>query len=123
MAKRDDLFVPASEFLWRRTYFEPPHKYFNPNGSPTSRAFKLRERDNGELSVDVKSLSTPEKSVGDASKFMLLEIPAQVVFDIDLTACFDPLPENPAHAFIGGMELEDDLKPKLLAEKAHKVFP
>ncbi len=24
---------------------------------------------------------------------------------------------------IGGMELEDDLKPKLLAENAYKIFP
>jgi hypothetical protein len=121
--KHEDKLVPASEFLWRRTYFDPIHKYFNPNGSPTSRAFKLREKDNGQLSVDVKSLSTPEKSIGDASKFMLLELPAQAVYDLELYTCYDPLPTNPAHAFIGGMDLEDDLQPKLLAEKAYKIFP
>ena len=123
MTKHDDQLVPANEFLWQRTYFDPPHKYFNPNGSPTSRAFKLREKDDGQLSVDVKSLSTPEKSLGDSAKFVLLEISAQAVYDLDLVAAYDPLPANPAHAFIGGMELEDELKPKLLAEKAYKIFP
>jgi hypothetical protein len=123
MKPNNDELVAASEFLWRRTYFDPIHKYFNPNGSPTSRAFKLREKDNGQLSVEVKSLSSPEKSVGDANKFMLLELSAQAVYDLDLFAQYDPLPENPAHAYIGGMELEDDLKPKLLAEKAYKIFP
>ena len=123
MKEHDDKLVPINEFLWRRTYFDPPHKYFNPNGSPTSRAFKLREKDNGQLSVDVKSRSSPEKSVGDATRFILLEVVAQVVYEVGLYAQFDPLPENPAHAFIGGMDLEDDLKPKLLAEKAYKIYP
>ena len=122
MKPNSEGLVDASEFLWRRTYFDPIHKYFNPNGSPTSRAFKLREKDEGQLSVDVKSLSTLEKSMGDASKFILLELPAQAVYDIDLYAAYDPLPNNPAHAYIGGMELEDDLKPKLLAENAYKIF-
>ena len=42
-------------------------KYMNPDGTATSRVFKLRDKDNGQLSVDVKSLTTSEQAVGDSS--------------------------------------------------------
>jgi hypothetical protein len=68
------LSVDSTEWLYRRSYSSPEKNYLNPDGSATSRVFKLREKDHGELSVDVKSLTTPANSIGDASKFILFEI-------------------------------------------------
>lgn len=53
--------VATDEWLFRRSFL-PEKKYMAPDGSATSRVFKLREKDNGELSVDVKSLTTMIKS-------------------------------------------------------------
>ncbi|MEK7254101.1 MAG: hypothetical protein AAB316_05100 [Bacteroidota bacterium] len=121
--------VPPDEFLWRRTYNHPVLKYLNPDGTPTSRAFKLRPKDEGKLSVDVKSLSTPEKSVLDAERFFLFELPNRALLAIGLESFFDPLTlaehgiENAAHAYIWGLQEDDDTKPGLLARQSRILFP
>lgn len=123
----DRLPVDSKEWLYRRSYFNPEKNYLNPDGTATSRVFKLREKDNGELSVDVKSLTTPANSIGDASKFILFEILNQSVLDQDLSTLHAPCTtethgfENPSHAVIVGMDMKDDVKPGLLARKARKV--
>jgi hypothetical protein len=76
MSKPRPVVAPL-EWLYRRGYSSPEKKYMNPDGTATSRVFKLREKDHGELSVDVKSMTTVEASVGDASQFMLFEIANQ----------------------------------------------
>jgi hypothetical protein len=45
--------VAEDEWLFRRSWL-PEKKFLNPDGSATSRVFKLKEKDKGELSVDVK---------------------------------------------------------------------
>ncbi len=76
--------VNRNEWLYRRGFSSPEKKYMNPDGTATSRVFKLREKDNGELSVDIASLTTPEKSIGDPSKFFLFKIKNATVEDLDL---------------------------------------
>ncbi len=117
--------VSEDEWLYRRCYL-PEKKFMNPDGTATSRVFKLREKDNGELSVDVKSMTTPEKSVGDKSKFFLFEIQNKVVLQIGelgLSTYHDPISDgsNNAHAVIIGISLEDDITPGLLAKASKKV--
>jgi len=99
----------------------------SPDGTATSRVFKLRANKNEtELSVDVRSMTTAEKSVGDKSKFFLFELPNKVVLEItetNLLTYHDPLEggTNDAHAVIVGMSSEDDITPGLLARSSRKV--
>lgn len=118
--------VDPEEWLYRRGHSTPEKKYMNPDGSATSRVFKLRPIDEGELSVDVKSMTTPQNSVNDSSKYFLFELPNQAVLDIttaELTTFHDPLKDgsNDAHAVIVGMTMEDDITPGLLAKASRRV--
>jgi hypothetical protein len=118
--------VDDHEWLYRSSRL-PEKKYLNPDGSATSRVFKLREKDQGKLSVDVKSMTSAEKSVGDKNHFFLFELPNKAVLGItnpQLSTYHDPLPDgsNDAHAVITGMTIEDDITPALLAKASRKVF-
>jgi hypothetical protein len=117
--------VAEEEWLYRR-YYLPEKKYMNSDGTATSRVFKLREKDKGELSVDVKSMTTAEKSVGDEKRFFLFELPNKAVLQItepQLVTHHDRLKDgtNDAHALIVGMTMEDDITPGLLARASKKV--
>jgi hypothetical protein len=120
--------VSLSDWLYRRGFSSPERKYMNPDGTATSRVFALREKDDGELSVDVKSLIEARVSVGDPDKFMLFEIANKDVLNLNLTTEHDPLPNakstahNPAHAVILGMDIEDEIMPGLLARKSKRVY-
>jgi hypothetical protein len=117
--------VAKEEKLYRR-YYLPENRYMNPDGTAHSRVFKLREKDYGELSVDVKSMTTPEKSVGDKSKFFLFELPNEEVIKItnpQLISYHDELQDgsNDSHAVIVGMSIDDDITPGVLARASKKV--
>ncbi|MDN3658939.1 hypothetical protein QWZ08_25065 [Ferruginibacter paludis] len=117
--------VDLSEWLYRRGYSNPVRRYMNPDGTATSRVFKLRENDNGELSVDVKSLTNASASIVDPSKYFLFEISNISVLEIEpLNTLHDPLSDgtNPAHAAVIGLTLEDEIKPGLLARKSKRVY-
>jgi hypothetical protein len=124
----NNTLVAEDEALYRSIYRTPWHKYVDPNGRPTSRNFKLRPKDEGKLSVDVAGLTTPEKSVRDISKFALASIANTDVKTIGLAAYHDPCTvaehsfDNPAHAYIWGMDESDDIMPALLAQKATIVL-
>ena len=100
----------------------------NPDGTATSRVFKLREKDAGALSVDVKSLTTFAQAIGDVDNFMLFELENRTVLDLGLDTFHDPCSmvthgyDNPAHAVIIGLELDDDILPGLLAKKSKRVW-
>lgn len=119
--------VDINELLYRRGYSTPERRYMNPDGTATSRVFKLREKDKGELSVDIKSMTTPEKSVGDRTNCFLFEIPNSAVLEINfprLKTFHDPLDDgsNDAHAVITGMTMEDDITPGILARSSKRVL-
>lgn len=118
--------VGIEEWFYRRGYNSTPvKKYMNPDGTATSRVFKLREGDNGELSVDVKSFTTAETAVRDQSKYFLFEISNESVLSVNgLETFHDQLADgtNDAHAVIVGMTMEDEIKPGLLARKSKRVY-
>jgi len=120
--------VHEEEWLYRRSYSNPVKNYCNPDGTATSRVFKLRASKNEtELSVDVKSMTTDEKAVGDKSKFFLFELPNIEVINItdpQLITYHDEIPDgsNNAHAVIVGMTINDDITPGLLARASKKVI-
>lgn len=95
---------------------------------PTSRAFKLREQDDGELSVNVASLTTPLDSVSDATKYRLYEISHPDVKTCnekagEIAGYLCPIAENSGHGAIIGdyFDVEDEVTPGLLARKAKHV--
>ena len=116
--------VIAQEWLYRRGFSTPEKKYMNPDGTATSRVFKLRAKDNGELSVEVKSMTTTEKAVGDPAKYFLFELANEDVEKLDLHSYHDPLTDgsNDAHAVIIGMTIDDEITPGLLARKSKRVY-
>src|ERR1700676_2295039 len=64
--------VSEKEWLYRRAWSKK--NYVNPDGTATSRAFALRTNEI-DLSVDVASMTTADKSIGDSGRFILFEIP------------------------------------------------
>ncbi|MGV3767286.1 MAG: hypothetical protein ACO1NW_14225 [Chitinophagaceae bacterium] len=122
--------VLSINHLYRRGFGPPDKRFLNPDGSATSRLFKLRAKDEGKLSVDVKEMTTPDQAVIDPTKFILFEIPVRGVSEIKLDAIHDPLTleehgvENLAHALILGIDDDDDVKPGLLARMSKRIdFP
>lgn len=119
--------VSSLHHLYRRAFGPPDKRFLNPDGSATSRVFKLRPKDNGELSVDVKELTTITAAISDPERFVLFEIPVQSVEDLNLTAIHDPLNhaehgiDNDAHALILGILEDDDIVPGQLARASSRV--
>ncbi len=119
--------VDPAEWLFRRGRSKPEKNYMNPDGTATSRVFALREKDNGALSVNVKSMTTAQAAVGDAAEFMLFELANREVLTLNLQTFHDPCFlekdgfDNPAHAVIVGMNMDDDILPGLLARKSRRV--
>lgn len=122
----DRLLVKSDEWLYRRCYLSKL-KFIDPDGNVSSRFFAVRSTDNGELSVDVKSMTTIEKAIVDTEKFFLIELLNEDVLKIpepQLTTYHDPLPEgkNDAHALIVGMSFGDEIAPGELAKISRKVI-
>lgn len=127
MASKDGK-VPLKEWVYRRGYSTPVHKFMNPDGTATSRVFKLRPKDEGKLSVDVKSLTTAAVSIGEPDKYFLFEVSVKNIASIGLDTWYDPLTmakhgvENPAHAYISGFDEDDDILPVQLASFSRRVI-
>lgn len=115
--------VADDETLYRSIYHTPRHKCVDPDGRPTSRNFKLRPKDECKLSVDAASLTTPEQSVRDLAKYALTAIVNTDVVAIGLSTFYDPCTvvehgfDNPAHAYVWGMDEDDDIRPALRVQK------
>lgn len=116
--------VDVSEWLYRRSFSSPEKNFLNPDGTATSRVFKLRDKDNGELSVDVKSLTNIKIAIADSSRFFLFELENKIVIEQGLITYHDPLNDgsNDAHAVITGITKDDDITPVVLAKKSRRVY-
>lgn len=98
-------------------------KWVNPDGTATSRVFKLRQgKDEGKLSTDLKRLTTAEISIVNKEEYNLFEIRVAEVFNLDLSVVYDGLENNIAHCYIFGMDEDDEILPGLLARKSKRVF-
>jgi len=116
--------VKTEEWLLRRSFCNPEKNYCNPDGYATSRGFKLRAKDEGMLSVDLKSMTTIEETIKDPTRFVLFELLNATVEENGLQTIYDPLEggTNPAHALITGMTIEDEIIPGILGRKSRRVF-
>lgn len=123
-----DAKVSLEEWVYRRGYNTPARKFLNPDGTATSRVFKLRSADAGKLSVDVKSLTTANAAISALDRYFLFEISVKNIASLDLETYYDPLTlaehgaENPAHAYISGLDEEDDILPIQLASFSRRVI-
>jgi hypothetical protein len=117
--------IDSIELLYRRGYNSPVKKFLNPDGSATSRVFKLREKDNGKLSVDLAKLTTPKKAVLDSSQFNLFVFQNDEANLTGLSTVYDDkFTSDPnSHCLIIGMDLDDEIKPTYLAKKSRKIYP
>jgi hypothetical protein len=118
--------IQAQEWLYRRSYCDPLRKYLNPDGSAHSRVFKVRPKDEGKLSVDVRSMTDYARSVGDPERFIVFEIENAAVLTLPpLETRYAPSPQgrNDAHALIQPLDLDDEVTPALLAMKSRQAQP
>lgn len=117
--------LDSDELLYRRGYNSPEKKFLNPDGTATSRVFKLRPKDNSGLSVDLARLTTPQKAVVDELQFNLFEIRNDKIESIDLHTIYDANynAANNSHSLIIGMTIEDETKPTFLAKNSKKIYP
>lgn len=117
--------IDSNEFLYRRGYNSPEKRFLNPDGTATSRVFKLREKDNQCLSVDLAKLTTPQTAVLNKNEFNLFQICNSSIEEIDLKTIYDANFKSVinSHCLIIGMELDDDVKPAYLARKSLKIYP
>lgn len=125
--------VKEEEVFFRR-YYLPLKKNIMPDGTAHSRVFKAKAKDKGRLSVDASSMTTYEKAVVDEQKFFLVQILNSEVIKVKnvhgafLQSVHNPTPneetpdiDNPAHCLVFEVNEDDDITPKLLADKAKAV--
>ncbi len=99
------------------------HPNFLDDNAPTSQAFVVFPKDKDKLSVDDGSKTTPEAALAHYTTVLKLRstgvwgVTVEEVDGSGLTSGPDPLPDNPAHAFIdftGLSAKEQRKKAKLL---------
>lgn len=115
--RKGDL-VSDSETLLRRVYRKDRHYIDRRTGLPTSRAFAPRPKDNGKLSVEIKSMTSFQEAIVNAEKFRLFNVLAKLVYELGLSCIYDPIDNNIAHALITGFDPEDESVPGILARSS-----
>ncbi len=66
---------------------------------PSSSAFRSKSN---ILSVDIASLTTPEKTLANYPLFRLIDIEVGILRSLGCRVVRDPLPDSPAHALVYG---------------------
>lgn len=115
--------VSVVETLLRRVYKGDKSYIDKKTGRPTSRAFAPRPKDEGRLSIDIKSLTSFFEVIGDERRFLLFSILSKIVYDLNLQCIYDPEDYNPAHALITGFDPNDESIPGILARTSIKETP
>ena len=115
--------VSVEESLLRRVYRSDKRYVDKRTGRPTSRAFSPRPKDEGKLSVDIKSLTNYFEAIGDQHRFLLFSILSKIVYNLNLQCIYDPEDDNPAHALITGFDPEDESVPGILVRASTKEEP
>ncbi|MET2985997.1 hypothetical protein [Aureibaculum conchae] len=120
-----DKIEDETENFYRRVYRKDKRYIDHRTGRPTSRAFTPRPKDDGKLSVDLASLTTPLKSIANSSRFCLWLINNKTILDLKLSAIYDPVKnndvDNPSHCIIIGFNEEDESVPGILSRTSTKV--
>lgn len=125
---KGDLITDKQELFYRRAY-RTDKKYVDPKtGNFISRAFTPRpKKDDGQLSVDLARLTTPEAAVKDLKRFAIAEVQNSDILDLGLKSIYDPvegngLPENLAHCLICCIDEDDESIAGILARKSKRIY-
>ena len=110
--------IPDDEYVFRRI---PSVQYPTPtdlNSRPITASFLPRDEDTDGLSVELARLTTPE-NVADVpgKRYQVVQVCVSDLRSLGLDVISDPLPDNPAHALILGLDRQtyDADKPQLKA--------
>lgn len=96
----DDVSIGDDERLLHR--LRPDDVVVDPETGrrrPSSATFKSKSN---IISVDLASLTTPEKALENYPRHVLVEIDVETVRSLGCKIVRDPLPDNPAHALLYG---------------------
>ena len=96
----DDVSIGDDERLLRR--IRPDDVFVEPETGerrPSSATFISRSN---IISVDLASLTTPEKALANYPRHVLVEIDVRIVRSLGCKVVRDPLPDNPSHALLIG---------------------
>lgn len=115
--------VSVDETLLRRVYKGDKRYIDKKTGRPTSRAFAPRPKDDGKLSIEIKSLTSFFEAIKDERKYLLFSILSKIVYNLNLQCIYDPEDDNPAHALITGFDPEDESIPGILARASTQEIP
>lgn len=100
-----DKRIPDDEFVYRRVPFLLYPNPLDPNSRPMLNSFLPRIDDTDGLSVDLATLTTPEK-VADipGKKYHVVQVCVRDLRNLGLDVFPNPQRENPAHAIIIGLD-------------------
>lgn len=126
--ERGDLITEPQEVFYRRVFRKDKRYIDKKTGRFTSRAFTPRPKDEGKLSVDLKRLTTVEKSLSyQPDRFVLGTLFNKDVLYLQLKSIYDPTNieddgfDNIAHCVIQGIPEDDESIAGILARKSKKV--
>ena len=120
---KGDLITDRQELFYRRAY-RTDKKYVDPKtGNFISRAFTPRpKKDDGQLSVDLARLTTPEVAVNDMKKYAIAEVQNSDILDVGLKSVYDPVEGNLAHCHICCIDEDDESIAGILARKSKRFY-
>ena len=126
--EKGDLITAPEEVFYRRVFRSDKRYIDKKTGKFTSRAFTPRPKDEGKLSVDLKRLTTVEKSLNyQQDRFVLGTLHNKDVLFHNLKSIYDPTNvkddgfDNKAHCVIQGIPEYDESIAGILARKSKKV--
>lgn len=126
--ERGDLITEPNEVFFRRVFWKDRRYIDKKIGKFTSRSFTPRPKDDGKLSVDLKRLTTVEKSLNyQPERFILGTIINEDVLSLGLKFIYDPTNvkddgfDNIAHCVIKGIPEDDESIAGILARKFEKI--
>lgn len=96
----DDHTISDDERLWRRVH---PSNIIRNSESRNLRPSSAAFRSSNAMSVNIASLTTPEAVLSNYPQHSLVEFTAGVARNVGCIVIRDPLPDNPSHALVCGM--------------------
>ena len=95
--RADDSTIEDTEVLWRLAH---PSNIHIKNGTPRPQSVLFIDRDTGEMSVVISSMTTLDDFKKGFPEHSVVAVTAKDVRGLGYRVCRDPIPGNPAHAVI-----------------------
>lgn len=126
--EKGDVITNEEEVFYRRIFRKDKRYIDKKTGKFLSRAFSPRPKDDGLLSVDLKRLTTIEKSLNfEPQRFVIGTIINAQVISLNIESIYDPTTkevegsDNISHCLIGKIPEDDESIAGILARKSKKI--